>query len=111
MPLILLQHLGEWSTSSALWLAGIQALGTDLILGVAGSVGVQAEQDLLIVQRVLLLDASTLGASGSLGGADHGLDFRRVDQTADISLRDDVGGKEEVFLEFRRGRGRTVDSV
>ena len=63
------------------------------------------------MERVLLLDASTLGLCLALGGPDHALDFRRVDETADISLRNDVGGEEEVLLERGWGGGGAVDGV
>jgi hypothetical protein len=63
------------------------------------------------VEWVLLLDTSTLGLGVTLGGADNRLDFGRVDQTANISLGDNVGWEEEVLLEGRWGGGGTVDGV
>ena len=63
------------------------------------------------MQRVLLLDTSTLGLRLSLRSTDNALDFGRVDQTTDISLRDNVCGKEEVFLEGGGGGGRSVDGI
>ena len=63
------------------------------------------------MQRVLLLDTSALGSCPALRSSDHGLDFGRVDQTADISLRNNVGGEEEVFLEGGWGGGGTIDGI
>jgi hypothetical protein len=110
--LLLLEDLGELGISSdALWLASLKTLGADLLLGVSSGVWVQAEKDLLVVEWVLLLDTSTLGAGITLGGADDGLDFRGVDQTANISLGDDGGWEEEVLLEGGWGGGGAVDLV
>jgi hypothetical protein len=74
-------------------------------------VGVQAQAHLLVNERVLLLDAGALGAGGALCGADHGLDFGRVDQAADVGLLDDVGGEEEVLLQGGGVGGAAVDVV
>lgn len=109
--LILLEDLCEGLASRTLWLSGLERLGADLVLGVAGSVWVQAEEDLLVAERVLLLDGGALGAGITLGGADNGLDFGGVDETANVSLGDDGGWEEEVLLERRGGGGGAVDSV
>lgn len=109
--LILLQYTGELSLGCPLRLASFQTLRANLLLAVSSSVRVQSQKDLLVVQRVLLLDTSALGSCLALGGSDDGLDFGRVDQTADISLRHDVGGKEEVFLEGGWGCGGSVDGI
>lgn len=85
-----------------------------LLLGLLGEdlgVGVQAEHDLLVLERVLLLDTSAAGDGIALGGVDGALDFRRVDQTGEISLRDNVGGEEEVALVGRGLGGGAVDLV
>lgn len=111
LPLVLLQDLGELSASGPLRFAGIQTLGANLLLRVTGGIGIQAEQDLLVDEGVLLLDAGALGASGSLSGTDNALDFRRVDQTADISLLDERRWQEEVLLQGRGGGGAAVDVV
>jgi hypothetical protein len=60
--LILLQNLRERRLGSSLRLAGIQSLRANLLLGVTRSVWVESEKNLLVLQRVLLLDASTLGS-------------------------------------------------
>jgi hypothetical protein len=78
---------------------------------VAGGVGVEAEQDLLVDERVLLLHGGALGAGGALGGADDALDLGRVDQAADVGLLDERRGEEEVLLESRGGGRAAVDVV
>jgi len=60
--LILLQDLRERRLGSSLRLAGIQSLRANLLLGVASGVRVESEKNLLVLQRVLLLDTSTLGS-------------------------------------------------
>ena len=74
-------------------------------------VRVEAQHDLLVAQRVLLLDAGTLGQGGALGGAEDALDLGAVDQTGKIGLGDDVGGQQEVLLELGGGGGGAVDAV
>ena len=63
------------------------------------------------MQRILLLDTSALGSRLALRRSDNGLDFGGVDQTADISLRNDVGGEEEVFLESGGCGGGSIDGI
>lgn len=109
--LILLEDLCEGLASCAHRLASLERLGADLVLGVAGSVWVQAEEDLLVAERVLLLHGGALGAGLALGGADNGLDFGGVDETANVSLGDDGGWEEEVLLQRRGGGGGAVDGV
>ena len=109
--LLLLQHLGERRAGGALRLAGVQTLGADLLLRVASGVGVQAEQDLLVDERVLLLHAGALGAGRALGRADHALDLGAVNQSADVGLLDEGGGQEEVLLERGWDGGAAVDVV
>jgi hypothetical protein len=74
-------------------------------------VRVQAKHDLLVLERVLLLDSRSASDSLSLGAVDGALDFRAVDQTSKIGLRDNVGGKEEVTLVDGSLGGGTVDAV
>lgn len=92
-------------------LTGIQSLGTDLLLGVSGSVWVQSQENLLVEQWVLLLNTSTLGECGSSSSTDNGLQFGGVDETSNIGLGDNVGWEEEVLLEGRWGGGGTIDVV
>ena len=84
---------------------------TDLVLDESGVVRIEAEHDLLVAQRVLLLDASTLGQGSALRSAEDTLDFRAVDQTAEIGLRDNVGRQKEVLLELGRLGGGAIDVV
>lgn len=74
-------------------------------------VRVQAKHNLLVAQRVLLLDVSTLGNGTTLGGAQHTLDFRAVDQTGQVGVGDQVGRQEEVLLQLRGLGGGAVDVV
>lgn len=74
-------------------------------------VRVEAEEDLLVAQRVLLLDGAALGAGLALGGAQDALDLGAVDETGEVGLGDDVGGQEEVLLEGGGLGGAAVDLV
>ncbi len=108
--LLLRQNLGETS-GGTLGLATLDLLLAKLLLGVGSGVGVKAEHDLLVAQRVLLLDVDTLGAGLTLGGTDNSLDFRRVDQAGQVSVGNHGRGQEEVLLESRGGGGGAVDLV
>jgi hypothetical protein len=74
-------------------------------------VGVQAQKNLLVAQRVLLLDGGSSGNSIALGAVERALDFGAVDQTSKIGLGDDVGRQEEVPLVRRRSGGGAVDLI
>lgn len=97
--------------ASALGLASLDLLLTELLLVESSGVGVEAEKDLAVAERVLLLDTDTLGLGLALGSAENGLDFGRVDETGDVGVGDEVGGKEEVLLESGRSGGAAVDLV
>ncbi len=109
--LILLEDLSEWLAVDTDWLASIETLGSDLLLGVSSSVWVETEENLSVVEWVLLLDSGTLGAGLALGGTDDGLDLRRVDEASDIGLGDNGGWKKEVLLEGGWSGGGSVDGV
>jgi len=81
------------------------------LLGEHGGVGVQAQHDLLVAQRVLLLDGAAAGDGLALGGVEGALDFGAVDQAGQVGLRDDVGRQEEVALVGRGLGGGAVDVV
>lgn len=83
----------------------LSLLGEDL------GVGVEAQEDLLVAQRVLLLDGGSSGNSIALGAVERALDFAAVDQTSKVGLGDDVGRQEEVPLVSRRSGGGAVDLV
>lgn len=83
----------------------------ELLLGESCSVGVESEHDLLVAQRVLLLHNCTLGASLALRCAQHGLDFRGVDQTSNVCVGNSVGGQEEVLLKGGGSGGAAVDLI
>lgn len=63
------------------------------------------------MERVFLLDTSTLGLGLTLSSTDNALDFRGVDETAQVWLDDNWGWEEEVLLEGRRLGGGTVDGI
>jgi hypothetical protein len=97
--------------SRGLRLATVNRLLAKLLLRERSSVGVKTEHNLLVAERVLLLDVGALGAGLTLGAAKDGLDFRRVDETGEVGVSDKVGGEDEVLLDGgRRVRG-AVDGV
>lgn len=102
---------GQELLRSSLGLALINRLLADLVLDESCVVRVKAQHDLLVAQRVLLLDAGTLGQGSTLRSAEDTLDFRAVNQTAEIGLRDNVGRQEEILLELGRLGGGAVDVV
>ena len=92
-------------------LAVLDLLLTETSLGEGSGVGVEAEKDLLVAERVLLLDVGALLDGTTLGGAEDGLNLGRVDELDNVGLGDRVLGKEEVLLEGRGLGGGTVDLV
>lgn len=81
------------------------------ILSKHGSIRVQTQHDLLVAQRVLLLHSRATSDSLALGGVEGALNLRRVDETGQISLRDNVGRQEEVALVGGSLSGGAVDVV
>ena len=81
------------------------------LLGKDRGVGVQAQHDLLVAQRVLLLHSGAAGDGLALGGVEGALDFGAVDEAGEIGLRDDVGRQQEVALVGRGLGGGAVDLV
>lgn len=95
-------------------LGGLATLGlcvTKTLLGVCSSVRVEAEQDLLVVERVLLLDNGALGNGTTLDRAEHALHLGAVDELVEVWVGDAVRRDEEVTLELRRLGGAAVDRV
>jgi hypothetical protein len=95
-------------------------LGDGLLLGlllaktlllVRSGVGVEAEHDLLVLERVLLLDVGTLGDGTTTDGAEDALNLRAVDELVEVGLGHAVLGNEEVALELRGLGGAAVDGV
>lgn len=86
-------------------------LVTKTSLGKGRGVWVETEKDLLVAERVLLLDVCALGDGTTLDGAEDGLHFAAVDKLGNVGLSDRVGGEEEVLLECRRLGGGAVDLV
>jgi hypothetical protein len=95
-------------------------LGDGLLLGlllaktlllVRGGVGVEAEHDLLVLERVLLLDVGTLGDGTATDGAEDALNLGAVDELVEVGLGHAVLGEEEVALELRGLGGAAVDGV
>lgn len=97
--------------TGALRLPLLHTLLTKLLLRKRSRVRIETEQDLSIAQRVLLLHGSALGLGLAARSAQRGLDFRRVDQPADVGVGDDVGGQGVVPLQRRGARGGAVDLV
>ena len=81
------------------------------LLGEDRSVGVQAQHDLLVAKRVLLLHGTTAGDSVALGSVEGALDFGAVDEAVEVGLGDAVGGQEEVALVGGGLGGGAVDLV
>lgn len=95
----------------ALGLAVLELLLTKASLGEGSGVGVEAEKDLLVAERVLLLDVGALLDGTTLGGAEDRLNLSGVDELDNVGLGDRVLGKEEVLLEGRGLGGGAVDLV
>lgn len=97
-----------------IWLDGLATLSlllTELLLGECRGIGVETQQNLLVLERVLLQDVTTLRACLASGCAQHRLDFGAVDKTGQVRLRDNVRWQEEVLLECRGLGGGAVDLV
>lgn len=84
---------------------------TETLCRVCLGVWVEAEKDLLVLERVLLLDDGALGNGTTLDRAEHALDFAAVDELANVGLRNNVGWEEEVALELGWSSGAAVDGV
>lgn len=97
--------------ANALGLTVLNLLLTEVLLGESLSVRVKTEHDLLVDKRVLLLDVGALSLSEALGGVEHGLNLRGVDEAGDISVGNDVGRQEEVLLQGRSLSGAAVDLI
>ena len=89
----------------------IDLLLAKTLLLVRGGVGVEAEHDLLVLERVLLLDVRALGDGTTTDGAKDALDLRAVDELVEVGLGHAVLGDEEVALELRGLGGAAVDGV
>ena len=97
------------SGSNGLALLGL--LLTKTSLGEGSGVRVEAEKDLLVAERVLLLDVGALLDGTTLGGAEDRLDLSGVDKLDNVGLGNRVLGKKEVLLEGRGLSGGAVDLV
>lgn len=86
-------------------------LVTKASLGKGRGVWVEAEKDLLVAERVLLLARSALADGTTLDGAEDGLDFGAVDELGNVGLSNRVGRQEEVLLEGGGLGGGAVDLV
>jgi hypothetical protein len=110
-PHLVLVESGVERLSRGSRLATLDGLLSKLLLGVGSGVGVEAEHNLLVAERVLLLDVDALGACLTLGSLQNGLDFGRVDEAGDVGVGDQVGGQEVVALESGGLGGGAVDLV
>lgn len=108
--LVLVNELGE-ALSLSLRLATIDLLRAELLLGILCSIWVESQKNLLVGERVLLLDCSALLDAGALHWSQNGLDLRRVDQLIDVWLRDSWCWEKEILLQSRGLLGGAVDLV
>lgn len=81
------------------------------LLLVRSGVRVEAEHDLLVLERVLLLGVGTLADGTATDGTEDALDLGAVDELVEVGLGHAVLGKEEVALELRGLSGAAVDGV
>jgi hypothetical protein len=86
------------SHSGRLGLALVRLELTQLLSTVSLGVRVKAKLNLLVDERVLLEDSTTLGASLALGAADNALDFGAVDETGKVGLGNNARREEEALL-------------
>lgn len=111
-----LEMEGSESGRHANGLAGLLDL-TKLLSAESLGIGVEAELNLLVLERVLLLDTTALSLGIALGSAEDALNFRGVDEAGKVGLGDHVGGKEEALLalvdgvELLDGRGSPDDEA
>ena len=92
-------------------LLAIRLLVSETSLRVLCGVRVEAEENLLVAERVLLLDDGALGDSATTNRAEHTLHLRAVDELVEVWLGDAVLGEGEVALELGRLGGGAVDAV
>lgn len=108
LHLVLVDKLEE-VLGSSLGLLGVGLLLAELLLRVLCSIWVEAEKDLLVLERVLLQRDGALGDSATLNWSQNGLDLRAVDELAEVSLLDEGRREEEVLLEGGGLGGGAVD--
>ena len=89
----------------------LNLLLAELLLRESSGVGVEAELNLEVLERVLLLDNTTLGDGTTTGRAEDLLDVAGVDDLRQIGLLHHDGRQEEVLLESRGLGGGAVDLV
>ena len=89
----------------------LNLLLAELLLREGSGVGVEAELDLEVLERVLLLYNTTLGDGTATDGAEDLLDIAGVDDLGQIGLLHHDAGQEEVLLEGRSLGGGAVDLV
>jgi hypothetical protein len=94
-----------------LGLAVLKLLLTETSLGEGSGVRVEAEKNLLVAERVLLLHVGALLDGTTLGGAEDRLHFSGVDELDNVGLGNRVLGEKEVLLQGRGLGGGTVDLV
>jgi len=89
----------------------LNLLLAELLLGESSGVRVEAELDLEVLERVLLLYNTALGDGSAADGAEDLLDIAGVDDLGEIGLLHDGGGQEVVLLQGRGLGGGAVDLV
>lgn len=105
-----MQHLSE-TLRRPLRFPPVHLLTPQLLLRKCLGIWIQPQQNLLVLQRVLLLHARPLRHRLALRRTQHGLHFGRVDQAADVGVVDYVRGEEEVLFQGGWGRGGAVDFI
>lgn len=96
--LVLVKQRSE-GLAGRLGLLGVQLLGAKLLLRESRGIWVEAELHLEVLERVLLLYNTTLGDGTATNGTEDLLNVTRVDDLAEVWLRHDGGGEEEVLLQ------------
>jgi len=100
------EHLSQWLRLAMLY-TGL----ADLVFAVLSSIWIESQKYLSVLERVLLLDTSSLCGGIALRLLQYRLNFARVDQSIDISVADKVGWQQEILLVRRRLAGRAVDII
>lgn len=109
-PLVLVNHLLELLGRN-LGLLALNLLGAKLVFRVLSGVRVETKQDLLVLERVLLLHAGALSDGTALDRSKHSLDLGAVNELAKVRLRDHGRRQKEVPLELGSLSGGAVDLV
>ncbi len=109
--LILIDNLRERRRRTLGLLILIEFLTAQSIALESLGVRIEAQQDLTVAERVLLLHPGALGRTLPLLRTHDRLHLGAVDQARDVRIRHHVGGQQEIFLERTGCRGAAVYGV